>query len=90
MQSGGLLLFGAGVFLAARFTQLELQFLALVEQGSALVANGVQAQAFADGFTDAKGIAWFAIDFKNSKPIQCAIGIFAGSNYTPQKDGVSV
>ena len=88
VHSENLFLFGVGGFLAARFAQFKFELLALVEQGSALIANRLQGQAFAKGFTDANGIGGFAIHLKNSKTIQCAIGIFTRCNHPPQKDGV--
>jgi len=88
MHSENLFLFGVSGFLAARFAQLKFELLALVEQGSALIANRLQGQTFTKGFTDADGIGGFTIHLKNSKTIQSAIGFFTGCNHSPQEDGV--
>ena len=65
----GLLLLGIDGFLAIGFAEFELDLLALIKQSGAFIANGLQGQAPAEGFTDADGIRWLAIHLKNSKAI---------------------
>ena len=60
-KAGGLLLLGSDGFLAIGFVEFELDLLALVKQCGAFIANGLQGQAHAEGFTDADGIRGFAI-----------------------------
>ena len=79
----GLLLLGSDGFLAIGFAEFELDLLALVKQGGSFIANRLQGQALAEGFTDADGIRGFAAHLKNSKAIERAIGIFISSNDTP-------
>ncbi len=55
--------------MAIGFAEFELDRLALVKQGGAFIANRLQGQALAKGFTDADGIRGFAIHLKNSKAL---------------------
>lgn len=67
------------ILFSTRFAEFELDLLALVIHSGAFIANGLQGQALAKGFTDADGIRGFAVHLKNSKAVNRAVGIFAGS-----------
>ena len=88
LQNVDLLLFRVGGFLATGLAEFKFELLPLIEQGRTLIANRLQGQALAKGFTDADGIGGFAVHFKDGKAIECAIGIFTGCNYAAQKDGI--